>query len=479
MNLSGIRGFTLTNLTKLNVILGKNGCGKSYLLKEIEQGLIGQPNIGEVRYISPERGGLLRYEAGIDQAISQDKNWMGSNRRSNQSSNFRAQSATLFRRLELLELREIEKESQLPGYKARSFDTTIASLNKLLDRVELQRDPSAAFKIIDKESKAETLPDAISSGESELISIGIELLAFAKECSPDKDHFLLIDEPDVHLHPDLQDRLSAFIAETVKNSNFRVILATHSTALLAGLANRDVTHVAFMRRKDVSLAFKRVSDTDRAILPIFGAHPLSNVFNQSPIMLIEGEDDERIWQQAVRSSGGKVRVYPCVVDGLPNFAEFETEVNNILEADYDDAVGFSLRDRDQQPEMINDVGHIKRMRLACRAAENLMLSDEVLVLAGTDWGTMQERIKEWVTNFGSHQYHADVKAFVDMGFDRKSHDLKTIRNILIALISTKPWEVLVGQAIGMLAKSRFWYKRTQGSLGDFLGEKVATNILKL
>lgn len=47
-----------------------------------------------------------------------------------------------------------------------------------------------------------------------------------------------------------------------------------------------------MRRGQVSLDFKTVTDTDRSILPIFGAHPLSNVLNQSPIFLVEGEDDE-------------------------------------------------------------------------------------------------------------------------------------------------------------------------------------------
>lgn len=477
MDLLDIRGFTLKNVAKINVVLGKNGCGKSHLLKEVEQGLPGQPNTGKVRYISPERGGVLQYEPGIDQAISQNASWIENSRRSNQSSNFRAQSATLFRRLELLILREIEQESQRADFKPKTFETSIEALNKLLDRVQLKRDDRRAFAIVDRETQNETTPEAISSGEAELISLGIEFLVFAKECQAGKENYLLVDEPDVHLHPDLQHRLAIFMVDALKDAPFKLVLATHSTALLAGLADGGETHVAFMRRKDIELAFKLVNDTDRAILPIFGAHPLSNVFNQAPILLIEGEDDERIWQQAIRSGKGKIRVFPCAVNGLPNFADFENEVNNILGAVYDNGKGYSLRDKDQQPELIDDVGAIVRMRLACRASENLMLTDEVLALVGIDWPTMQQRIIEWAKANGAHQYHADIKAFVDGDFDRRDFNLKTIRNILVGLISPKPWEVLVGQSIANLAQNGG--PTADGTLRNFLGEKLATNILGL
>jgi ABC-type multidrug transport system ATPase subunit len=147
----------------------------------------------------------------------------------------------------------------------------------------------------------------VSSGETELISLGIEFLEFTKESAPGKDNILFVDEPDVHLHPDLQDRLAKFIVEVLRDKPVTLVLATHSTALLTSLAEATEARVAFMRRKETSLSFSPISDIDRAILPIFGAHPLSNVFNNAPALLIEGEDDERVWQQAVRSAQGKIR----------------------------------------------------------------------------------------------------------------------------------------------------------------------------
>jgi predicted ATPase len=477
MDLDNINGFTLLSLAKKNVILGKNGCGKSYLLKQVAQGLRGREGFGKVRYISPERGGILEYQPGIEQTISQNPDWMEDQRRRNQSDNFRQQSATLFRRLELLVLREIEREHRRDDYVPQNFGDTIAKINVLLDRVRLARDNSKAFKIIDRDRDVETTPNDISSGESELISLGIEFLSFVKECESGEKNFLLVDEPDVHLHPDLQDRLALFIIDVLKEESVHLILATHSTALLSALATDVDTRVAFMRRKDSTLNFKPVSDVNKSILPIFGAHPLSNVFNQAPVLMIEGEDDERVWQQAIRSSAGRIHIHPCVVDGLTHFAEFEAEVNNIIESVYDDACGFSLRDRDQHPELSENVGHVIRMRLSCRAAENLMLCDECLDSVGLDWPAFQDKLRAWAEANRTHQYRSDVQVFIDTGFDRRNCDLKTIRNIVIGLMSNKPWEVLVGQTIANL--SRDGGNNKEGSIRDFLGEKVCKNILNL
>ena len=477
MDLTNIGGFSLIGLSRKNVILGKNGSGKSFLLKVVEQHLQGNAAYGRVRYISPERGGVLLYDPGMDQTISNNPGWMGEQRRKNQSGNFRQQSATLFRRLEYLVLREIEQEHGQNGYIPRNFDTTVEKLNTLLDRVLIKRDNNKAFTIVERDTNVEATPDVISSGESELISLGIEFLVFVKECDATKENILFVDEPDVHLHPDLQDRLARFIIDVLKDKTITLVLATHSTAILASLADDVSTRVAFMRRKDKSLNFKPVSAVDRSILPIFGAHPLSNVFNQAPVLLIEGEDDVRVWQQAVRSSQGKIRVFPCDVDGLAHFAEFETEVSNIIDAVYDNAKAYSLRDRDQQSELINDVGHVNRMRLGCRAAENLMLTNEVVSSVGHDWNSLTEKIEQWIEANHNHQYHADMAYFEASGLDRKNYDLKDIRNILVGLMSNKPWEVLVGQAIATLALNGGHI--SNGSLRDYLGEKVSQQILKL
>lgn len=467
-------GFTLQDLDRFNIVLGKNGSGKSLLLKQVESRLKQEGR--HVRYLSPERGGSLTYDYGIEQQIARNPEWLGDQRRRNQADGFRQQSVALFRQLERQVLLRIEREHTKPEYLPTTFDAHVDRLNTLLDRVRIVRD-ERDFTIAGRDQGVDANAGNISSGEAELVSLGIEILSFVQSAVAGADNFLLIDEPDVHLHPDLQDRLAKFIVESIGDKQVILILATHSTALLASLAENPAIRVAFLRHGQIQLQFKPVSYIDRMVLPIFGAHPLSNVFNNSPILLLEGEDDERVWQQAVRSAEGVIRLYPCAVDGLAHMSAFETEVNAIVEAVYDHARAYSLRDRDAQPEAINNVGRVIRMRLSCTAAENLLLTDDVLQSAGTSWLDLQAAIANWIEGNGGHKYHAEVKAFADGGFARKTHDLKDIRNILVALFSKRPWEVLVGQSIALLARGGGG--AGGGSLRDFLGGPVCTQLLGL
>jgi energy-coupling factor transporter ATP-binding protein EcfA2 len=477
LDLLSLGGYHLRGLGRKNVLLGKNGCGKSRLLKQAEQGLRSRSDTGVVRYLSPERGGVLEYQAHIEQNLTSNVGWLADTRRQNRADNFRQQSAAQFRRLELLFLREMERTPELRAKADVTFDRIVNRINALLDRVRIERD-DPTFKIFDRKSNQVVQPGDISSGESELISLGIECLVFERECLPEKKNFLLIDEPDVHLHPDLQARFAQFIEGLVATDRFTLLVATHSTALLGAMSEDEKTRLAFMRFGDTDIAFVPVGDAHRRVLPVFGAHPLSNVFNQAPVLLVEGEDDERVWQQAVRSAQGRVKIYPCGVDGITHLASFEQEVSKILEAVYDNAIGYSLRDRDLEPHEINDLSAVKRMRLNCRSAENLLVTDDVLRRIGVTWEVLRGRTEEWLSKNVAHPHHAAMSLFRNDGFDRRNADLKDIRNDLTGLMgSSKPWEVVVGQSIAALTSGPA--PEGASSLKDFLGVKVCESILGL
>ena len=70
-----------------------------------------------------------------------------------------------------------------------------------------------------------------------------------------------------------------------------------------------------------------------------------------------------------------------------------------------------------------------------------------------------------------------MQKFIDDGFDRKGAVLKDIRNILVSLMTKRPWEVVVGQTIARLAMEGG--SLGEGSLRDFLGAKVCTRLLGL
>ena len=62
-------GKTLLNLAKINIIIGKNGCGKSRILRDLDTFRDGWTH---VKYITPERGGYIIYQPHIEQNIQND-----------------------------------------------------------------------------------------------------------------------------------------------------------------------------------------------------------------------------------------------------------------------------------------------------------------------------------------------------------------------------------------------------------------------
>ncbi|MEO5777510.1 MAG: AAA family ATPase, partial [Sediminibacterium sp.] len=391
MDLLNKGGYNLRNLSKINIILGKNGCGKSTALKAVEVSLTGAAGC-YVKYLSPERGGHLTNDPNLDHSLTVNgPQWSSEQLRKNQYQQFKQQSVFQYKKLENVILKEIEKIPDLRNNHNYTFDTLVEKINSLLTNIEIKR-TDTDFEIFKKGTTDKISSEAISSGESELISLAIECLFFDKKSPAGQTNVLLIDEPDVHLHPDLQVRFAKFIKALTTAGNFTVILATHSTAFLGALSEYQDARFAFMQASQTDFDFKEIDDTYSRILPIFGAHPLSNLFNESPILLLEGEDDVRIWQQAIRTSINRLKLYPCSVDTIDNLNTYENEVASMLVSVYDDAKGYSLRDRDEDAGEINDMPPVTRFRLSCRNAENLILTDEVLINLNTTWQEMEQRL---------------------------------------------------------------------------------------
>lgn len=472
--------FGLLGVDQISVILGKNGCGKSTLLKKVEEFISarGGDGWGIARYITPERGGALVHDAGTEQTATSSPTWIRDSRRSNQFGQFRQQTILQYRRLELAVLREYAARTKDGETGVPDFDRIIESINSLLDNIEISP-ADTAFAIYRKPSGELLAPDAISSGESELVSLAIECMVFAREIEEGKENLLCLDEPDVHLHPDLQNRFMTFLKGLVEEYGFRILIATHSTAILGALADSNGAAIGLMKSGDTEVPFHPIDEVYRKVLPVFGAHPLSNIFNEAPVLLVEGEDDVRIWQQAVRSSAGTLQVHPVDCGSVEEMHEYEEQVKSIIDAVYDEAVAYSLRDRDGTAGEIDDLSPVIRMKLGCRAAENLLLTNEVLDDVGISWEDTIESLDEWIERYPNHPKRAAMNQFKAGGYDRKSADLKELRMVIVGVIfaSTKPWEVLVGTSLSRSSVGPGTDFSGEGSIFNFLGEKAAARLL--
>jgi hypothetical protein len=323
-------------------------------------------------------------------------------------------------------------------------------------------------------------PDQISSGESEAVALATEILYFFDTIDPAKFNVLLLDEPDVHLHPDLQARLGkliiAMLEEFKDNANcIAVCLSTHSSPLVCSLADSQYVSIGTKSFAVDIVDLKPTSTELRKVAPFFG-HPLSLSLSEDAALILEGEDDERVWQQAARTSQGQIKVFPVLAGSVDQQGELETFCVNLLGTLYDNPVAFSLRDGDgvvDQP--LEHRLPIKRYRLQCYAIENALLTDPCLPEMGTTWEGFCAAATKWVAENPEHSDKTCIMELVE-SHDRLRHNkIKKIRQLICAVLGCKkPWEVVVGQALGGLTKADPADSRM---LIEFLGAEMVNEII--
>ncbi|RNE93659.1 AAA family ATPase [Marichromatium sp. AB32] len=441
-------------LQNINILLGRNGAGKSRFLRAIDRGVVGSDKY-IARYISPERAGVFKRDGNVITSMENSPDWLGSVRRKNQAANFKAASAYLLREVETAYLRKLQDNPEIRLDQTKNFRTErLDSINRLLSNLTIcQEGSNFVFRNIEGE---EVQPDQISSGESESISLAVEMMYFFDNLKEDKLNLLLLDEPDVHLHPDLQARLAKFLINLVKGldvtarEKVAVILATHSTPLVCSLSQSEHTSIGTKNFNVNEVSFVEISNQLKKIAPFFG-HPLSLSLSQDVMLILEGEDDERVWQQASRSSQGRIKLFPVIASSVNQQEELEKFTADLIESLYDEPKAFSLRDGDGVSGQLNDIRSVIRYRLQCYAIENLLLSNQCLSVLGKTWEEFKVTANSWLEENEKHRDNKKIRELIDSPDRLVNTKIKSIRQLICAICGNgKPWEVVVGQAIGSL-----------------------------
>ena len=453
--------------SRFTVLLGKNGSGKSTFLRQLSNLYVSNST-----YISPERGGSLKYDPGVDNNISSNDNWLRDTRNQNRFESFRQQSAAQFRNLEVLILREIEKDRTLNT----SFELILESINEILPAIKIVRGDKG-FLIFSKNLEAAIPEDKLSSGESELISLVIEILVFSRQSSANK--LLILDEPDVHLHPDLQQKLISFLEKIAIEKNFKVVIATHSTAIIGSFSkNASLQIIPVENNKQSIFQSFNKNTIGEQLIPIFGSHPLSNQFNSIPILLVEGEDDQRVFEQINRSSNGKFKFLPTPTDGVHQMNQWEKWLDQFLPCIYDSPIAFSIRDLDDSDtDVIEDYGIVKRSKLNCYSIENLLLTTEVIHSQGFTEDSFKKTLIEWHKHNPNRQDSSDVEFLINDFSNRQKLNIKKLRNLILTLLqNNKPWEVVVGREITKSCPEINYTINQANTIANYLGAKTIRNL---
>jgi predicted ATPase len=443
--------WALTGLRDITVVLGRNGVGKSLLLRAIKD----QEPVSR-HYIPPERAGNISFN--IETARRQMDPVQRNTRSQNFASDFRQEAVS--RLFTLVIRRGLADQDTPPPIRAE--------IERLMSRLV----PDFGFRIGDDGQlklhrtggNAVDQVEHLSSGEAQLLSVGLDMLTMAAlwKMENRENRLLLVDEPDLHLHPELQQLLADFLVMLVEAYAVQIIVATHSTTLLAALgrASRNIG-VVFMAPSRATLQAVSFDKELADLATCLGGHALMGPLFSFPLLLVEGDDDYRVWSQAVRGMAGpSVAVIPCNGDQIQRYGQKLEAILAALIERTTRPSAYLLRDRDNKGDN-TDGRHVARLRLACREVENLYLADEVLSAMGLTWPEACSKIERFADPDAARKLELASLVQCDRGTVR----LKPLITILNQILDPDAdWRSRIGQVLGKVAPS--------GRLAEFLGASV-------
>ena len=263
--------WNLKSLNHINILLGKNGSGKSLLLRGISQKL----SPSSCYYVVPERTGEIAPNPNILVELMSPDGRRNRSTRGNYLADYRNQVISL-----------IQGYFTKRGTKSR--DKLINPKNDPVNLLEALNIiiPDFKVKVIDvnpffeltriKDESKITSVSNLSSGESQLLTLGIDILTTSGiwELDDQNERVLLIDEPDAHIHPDLQVKFADFLNTIVNEYNVQIIVATHSTTLLSSLGQfgGDKVSIFYINTDKNELYSSVVDDVTKELSSILGGY---------------------------------------------------------------------------------------------------------------------------------------------------------------------------------------------------------------
>jgi predicted ATPase len=456
--------WSIHNLNSITVVFGKNGSGKSLMMRTWADTA---PET--IHYVVPERTGELGYHANFltQQISAQERRGLG---RRNFLNEYRRH--VIARIQAYFAARGNVRGDQLPG-DPEDLERLIGQLvpDFVVNLRGIGSPPYEFIRVATQQPIGNI--DEMSSGEAQLITLALDVLTMAAiwEIEGREERIMLIDEPDAHIHPDLQVRFADFLVQVTEKYDLQVLVATHSTTLMAALGQfgADAASVMYLDRISSDFTAEQFTVVTKELASCLGGHALMGPLFGVPLLLVEGDDDYRIWSQVPRHHQVSFAVIPSHGDEIKRYQKTLEKLFASLREPDGEIAGYALIDADKgkpQADANTPQDHIRYIQLVCHESENLYLADEVLEILGYTWADASAKIAAEAQNYGNK---ADTLGAAP-DWDRQSEDIKNVINEIAKILDGKNvhWTVRVAQVIGR--------QRPEGQIADFLGAEVVDTL---
>lgn len=145
-------------------------------------------------------------------------------------------------------------------------------------------------------------------GYQNLLFMGAELLLLEQEA---KNEFplLLIEEPEAHLHPQLQMKLLQFISSKVKSAGVQCFLTTHSPNISAKVSPADIIMLNSGKALSLKDTETELGAEDYKYLRKFLDATKANVFFARSLLFVEGDGENILLPGIARLLGKPLEDY--------------------------------------------------------------------------------------------------------------------------------------------------------------------------
>lgn len=194
-------------------------------------------------------------------------------------------------------------------------DPNLKELTKLLSELGYEWDLETtnplknAYDVRLKKQGSSFLVGAASSGERELLTYLFAIFALNV-----RDALIVVDEPELHLHPKWQKTLLQLFVRLAKSTGNQFLLATHGPTFISPDSIQYVSRVFSREQQSQILRLATTSLPDaKHLLHIVNSQNNESIFFADEVVLVEGLSD-RIFFEAVLDRFGRGTTYKSTLE---------------------------------------------------------------------------------------------------------------------------------------------------------------------